>query len=836
METHIRHRIDLNRSTFVVAIAQLSGPFPDGKHKTVINDRETLAWKSLDDMRSRLEKVYTILDELSGVPLKPDIVVFPEYSFPVQKALPELQKRANEYNFIIVGGSDSIWQPNLVEIFNQSPIIIPHRQEPLWVTKRVVSQWEEGLVDEPANITQPILTWEVDGREFWISTHICLDFSLATDDFKTGGGLFLVPMTSPDVMSFLGWGDALLRLPGGTATVLCNSVGEFAKGQSGVVAVNAGGKPFQAAFEMSTTKEQVGVFEINLQHLSPPKKTLTKQKVFPLTRRYLYDVETILGGVQFLEVSLPEEGIRKRGVINPGIFSAVLGKKMRMAFLNVPQYAEVGKSVAGKDYEVLAVLGKEDLMVTHLADDRYDMIFDVTQAINWIGINNVTITMQNLPELNVDNFPHFRVDAYYKVLGVSVDEDARRAFGSSDKAFPNFTDIEKIFKLGERWDHSDVNDEERRRFLANKWILDITETFPGNINAAMTISLQHARGEIKAHLQAKFEEKVVPALLDETQVTSLYRGISPGLGIDYVLRLSIDLTDGFSGLYELIEKVHALSLAERLKADTTTYIVVKKLAQLSLSKSILVTKLSRDKGYRDNRIIPHLTEDERVRLTYQSEKEQLEFIDLFRPVDEGVEKINHLGQDAEEKRLFRRRLIGGLFNKNFDSLREMHDQVQAKVERILSTFIRDFIAEDDFKQLKVKESIQSQRAKTQLNYGEKIKVVARYVEEGGQGGDFLPTFLRDFVNEEDFAQLKERVGVSSQKSKAQLSDTEKAKIAARYIEEMGLLSSVRELNSTNKVRNAFAHGDAEQRITLEEFTATIVNYCNFIHAWKRTQK
>jgi hypothetical protein len=824
------YRINLKSTKVVVAIAQLAGPFPDGKHKTVINDRETLAWKSLEDMRSRLEKVYTILDELSEVPLKPDIVVFPEYSFPVQRALAELQKKADQYNFIIVGGSDSIWQPNSVKIFNQSPIIIPAREGPLWVTKRAVSQWEEGLVDEPADVTQPVLTWETDGQEFWISTHICLDFSLAPDDFKNGGGLFLVPMTSPDVMSFLGWGDALLRLPGGTATVLCNSVGGFAKGQSGVVAVNPGGKPFQAAFEMSTTREQVAVLELNLQHLSPPRKTPTRQRVYPLMRRYLYDLETILGGIQFHQVASPDEGIKKRGVINPEIFSAVLRKKMRMAFLKVSNYAEAEDRLRGKDYEALAILGKEDLMVTHLADDRYDMIFDVTQAITWIGINNDTITMQNLHELNYDNFPHFRVDAYYKVLGVPVDEDARRAFSSRDKVFPNFSDIEKIFKLGERWDHPDVTDEERKRCLANKWILNIRETSPGDTNAVMTISLQLARGQLKPHLLAKFEERVVPELVESPHVTSLYRGSSPGLGIDYVARLNCDL----GSISSLQSRLYELALLERLRIDVTTFIVHKKLSRLSLSKSILVTTLSRDKAYRDQRIIPHLTDDERVRLTYQSEKEQLQFIDLFRPIDEGIEKINHLGLNADEKRLFRRKLTRGLLNKDFDSLREVHDRLQAQVEIFLSTFIKDFITEEDFKQLKAKESVQSQRTKTQLNYSEKVRLVARHIEEARHGVDFLTAFLRDFLNEEDFTHLKDREHVPLQKSKTQLSDQEKIMIAARYIEEIGFLSSLKELNSTFKVRNAFAHGDAEQRITLEEFTTTIVNYCNFIHAWDKS--
>jgi hypothetical protein len=733
-------------------------------------------------MKARLEKVYGILDELTQLPLKPDIVVFPEYSFPVKQALAQLHKKADDHGFIIVGGADSFWQSDSAEILNQSPIILPGRPEPIWVTKRLVSQWEEGMVDEPTQTKNPIIVWEVNGREFWISTHVCLDFSLASEDFKEGGGLFIVPMASPDVMTFLGWADVLLRLPRGTASVLCNCVGGGAKGQSGVVAVNSGGKPFQAALELSSTKEQVSIFELDLEHLSPPKKTPTKQKVFPLVRRFLYDLESILGVIQLQEVPSPDQAIRKRGVINPAIFSAVLGKKMRMAFLNVPQYAAVRKSVEGKDYEVLAILGKEDLMVTHLADDRYDMIFDVTQAVNWIGINNDTVTINNLNELEEDNFPHFRVDAYYKVLGIPVNETDREILDSKEKPFPNFAEIGKIFKLGERWEDADVTDDERTQFLRNRWILDITETSPGNINAVMTIRLQLARSEIKAHLLAKFEERVVPELIRNPQVTSLYRGSSPGLGIDYVLRLSLDLSQGFNSLYELIDRVHDLSLDERLKADTTTYVVVKKLAQLSLSKAILVTKLSRDKRYRDKRIIPHLSNEERVRLTYQSEKEQLEFIDLFRPVDEALIKVGQLGLDHDAKSVLFRRLTSGLLNRDYDALREVHDLLQMRVERALSNFAKDQITDDQFRRLKNHEGLQSHKSKSQLNYSEKIKLVSVHIEE----------------TQNDSVQL----------------------------------SLVKDLIPTNKVRNAFVHTDADQRITLDEFKESVVIYCGFIHGWK----
>jgi predicted amidohydrolase len=778
----IRVPINLTTSKIVVAVAQVAGPLPNGKFKAVVNDRETLAWKSLDDMRTRLEKAYAILDTLSVSSLKPDIVVFPEYAFPVQKALGELQVRADKYNFIIVGGADSIWQPNSTDIFNQSPIVIPGHEQPVWVTKRLVSQWEEGLVDEPGEINQPLLTWAVNGSVFWISTRISLDFSLALEEFRLGGGLFIVPMCSPDVLSFLGWADALLRFKGGTATVLCNCVGGETKGQSAVVAVNPGGKPFQAALELSRTKEQVSVVEIDLQHLAPPRKTSPTNR-FPLGRSFRYDLETMLGGIHLQAEAIGADGgVAKRGVINPAIFSAVLGKTMRIAFLNVLNYAEVETKLEGKDYEALAILGGSDLMVTHLADDRYDMIFDVTQAISWIGIRGETVTGQDLNGFDEDDFPHFRVDTYYKLMGVPVSETDRGIFRSRDQYFPSFTEIEKVFKLGQNWEHPDVTDEERTRFLHNRLILDVTPLIPGDINAVMTIRLQHHRTENKAYLLAKFQTVVLPELIANDQVTSVLGGSSPGLGIDYVVRLSCDI----GTISRLQYQLHDLARSERIIVDTTTYIVHKKLSRLSLPKAILVTKLSRDKRYRDRRIMPHLMNDERVRLTYQPEREQLEFIDLFRPVDEALDKIEYLRLGDDKKNILLRRLTSGLFNKDFDLLREVHDPLQTRVEKTLSAFIRNEIGEKEFEELKAEVNVPSQKTKTQLNYSEKIKITVRHIEE-----------------------------------------TEN--------ESLDRLTSVKGLISTSQVRNVFAHNEFE-RITVKQFTETVVNYCHFLYGWDEGPK
>lgn len=788
MANQKKHQIDLNKTKIIVAVAQISGPLPDGIHKSVTEDsRETLQWKSLADMDARIEKVCGILDELSKNAQKPDFVIFPEYSFPVKRAFAKLQDKANEYGFIIIGGADSIKQSDSGEIFNQSPIIIPNRKE-VWVTKRVVSQWEEGLIDEPPeDWKHPLLVWEVDGFEYWISTHICLDFSTAANDFTQGGGLFFVTMSSPDVQSFLGWADGLLRLENGTATVLCNSVGEIFKGQSSVVIVDPQGKAFKAAFELSSNKEQIAIIEIDLQKLSPSKKTPINKHSYPLGKRYIYDLQMVNGNVNFHHLpETSEEKTLKRGVINPSIFYDVLGKKLRMAFLNVPQYTDVEKSVEEKEYEVLAILGKEDVMITHLAADRYDMIFDVTEAISWIGIKGDTITRKNLDELEEDNFPHFRVDTYFKVLGKEVTDENRKVF-SKGKPFPTFQDIEKIFKLGQDWEDENVSPEERTKFLERKWILDVSTISPGQINAIMTISIKHAHGDKKANLLTIFEEEVMPILIDDSEVTSVYKGVSPGLGIDYLVRLSLKLNDGFQHLYETIRQIHNLSIDERLIVDSTTYIVVHGLAKLSLPKAILVTNLPKEaKGYRDKRIIPYLSEDERVGLLYQPEQDQLKLIDLFQPIDIALEKINYLDYIGEDKNVYLKRLVRGIFNNSFDLLKEVHDPLQLVVERLLTNFINEEISDEIFTEIKSKDNkLPSQKAKKQLSYTEKILVIKNFAESSSNNEDMM-----------DLTAL---------------------------------------LSPTTSRRNIFVH-DRNDEFEIEKDVPCLSSYCEFIDGWKEFQR
>jgi hypothetical protein len=765
--------IHLPSSKVVIAIAQIEGPFPNGKQRVVVEGRETLGWRSLADIESRLNKASAILDALATSSLRPHIVVFPEYSLPVQQAVPRLQQHADRHGFIILGGGDMVQQQGSSEILTQSPIFVPGRKNPIWITKNVISKWEDGLVDEPTKQTQHLLTWKADGNKYWISTSLSLDFSLAQKWTRRGGGLFLISMCSPDVISFRGWADTLLRLPGGTATIMCNCVGQSVAGQSGVVAVDATAHPFQTVFELSENREQVAVFEIECRHLSVPTRT-RKDMVFPVGARQFYDLDVSSDGTRLRPAATAKTDVSAtRGVINPTIFD-VLGKKMRIAFLNVLQHAGIEEKVTGQDFEVLAVFGRENLIVTHLGIDRYDMIYDITQTVNWVGLNGSAATAQDLDQIDEDRFPHFRVDRYYKVLGIPVDGASRVAFGSRESSFPTFQDITTIFKLGQQWENEEVSDEDRALFLRNRWILGTTKRGPAEISAVITFKLGPTSFENKFHLLAMFEERLIPHLSQASQVTSVYGGVSSGLEIDYIARVSCDL----QSLSSLEQSIHQLALDSRLLLTLESHIIKKRLSTLSLSKAVLVTNIpSGVKRFRDRRIVPYLSHNERVKLVYESESEQSEFIERFRAVDEALDEIKYLHLESNAKLTLLRNLASGILSADYHLLREVHDQLQTRVERTLTRLIQEEISNEDFKLLTSQLNVPAQKPKTQLTFAEKIKITGSYFDNINN----QPTFL----------------------------------------------AVINDLLQTLKVRNALVHNDFE-RLTIEECVQALVTYCKFI--------
>ena len=347
--------LKLGKSQLTVALVQIEAAFPDDKIKTVVDGRETFSWRSLDGIHRRTAKVLSILDFIHREHPETDVVVFPEYSIPLLNAIEALQRKADQHGTIIIAGSDNIADKANGLIMNRSPIVLPGR-EPVWVSKRELSQWEVGYVDSPpTEITNPVLSWSIDDRRFWLAVDVCLDASFLISDeihLDPNPGMYIVPMCSREVTTLRTYADTLLRADGGRAVVLCNAVGEFAGGSSCVMAVTPGGRLLQPALELSESDEQLAIVELDYSQFAPRRKTSVTTRSAVGARRK-YNIRSTLEDIQILPFH-ESTALLARGVVNPLLYS-LFGKTLRVAFLEIEKYAELAKMSYGDDFEILAI-------------------------------------------------------------------------------------------------------------------------------------------------------------------------------------------------------------------------------------------------------------------------------------------------------------------------------------------------------------------------------------------------------------------------------------------------------------------------------------------------
>ena len=724
-------KLDLDKSNLVIAMAQLEGPIPRGKRKVVINGRESYEWTSLDETSARLQKAYSILKFLNTFPKKVDLVVFPEYSLPLEddEAIVTLQGLSTEYNQVIVAGADTIRQPNSSLILNQSAIFIPAEEEPIWVTKRQLSRWETGYVDSPEQVSVPVFTWEEGRDHYWMRVYICSEFPLVVQEIPTSGsepdlgmnrgpGLLIVPMCSPEVHSFRTYADLLLRREEGTATILCNCIGETgAVGFSSVITVLPDGRSLQPALELRDNAEAVAVFELDLKGLAPHKKSRIGERG-AVGNRYLYDVQTMPDGFGLVaqepdsETSVEIE----KGVINPAIFD-LFGKKMRVSFLSVHNYAETQKRVKDLGFEVLAVLGQHDLIVTHIHEASYDMVIDIKQAID---------LRSYIQSPHHESLPYFQVYDYYKVLGVPIGPEEQTVF-EGFRALPTEDELVQILTLGNNWNDESVSAEVREVFLNKKWILACTTRKPADINAIMTIYIHQATGSDLTERIELFKENVLPIIIRKTVVTSVYSGIGRNMEAHFVLRLTTDP----KSLFTLINEIYQVSLEARVLISTMTYVVIEKLSTLSLRDACLLTVLpSGLKIYRDNHFLPLLTEENKKRARYMPQETQTSILGHFKKLEAA---INFLGEPDWLERFrenIMKKFATGLLLNDFVILRDPHDILHGRVEDALLAVASESISDEQLDDWRAELNIKPGKTMLKMTMYERIALINRGVEEG----------------------------------------------------------------------------------------------------------
>lgn len=345
-------------------------------------------------------------------------------------------------------------------------------------------------------------------------------------------------------------------------------------------------------------------------------------------------------------------------------------------------------------------------------------------------------------------------------------------------------ELTDILRLGSKWDDEEVSESDRSRFLKRRWILETTTNQPGKISSVMTISLDYTSGH-STEVHRDFEERVLPALISKNEITSLYRGRPQNLSMHYVLRITSDI----DLLFALIDEVHEIASNARVLVTTTTYVVVKKMSNLSLEKAILLPTIPIDEAnYRNNHILSRLSEEDRVRAIYLPQGEQRLYIERFRTVEGAISNLGDRQWLQGRLKNALNDLAKGLLHEDFAELKEAHDLLQNKVERLLVELIEKEVTDSDLDAWRGSINIQPGKKKNLLTYVERIRLAAKTIEERKLNDDKL--------------------------------------------------ADVRSLTSTREIRNALAHGDWEERkaegkISIVSYVDALIIYCAFISKWEK---
>lgn len=707
--------LPINTDSLTVAVIQLESSFPNGKHVSVIGGRQTFAWRSLVDMDARIRKACQIIRCLQKQHPKIDLFIFPEYSLPVERALTDLQTISQETGAVIIAGADNIVQPGGDIIYVQSYIILPGR-DPYVVTKATLSKWEQGFVDTPSSVTNPIFSWQGNESRYSLAVFPCVDLLLASRALEklpnTHPGVIVSPMCSPDMDTFRIHSDYLLRNEQGMAVLLANCIGEGACGRSAIHAVTAEGTTLHPALELPEV-EAAAVCEIRCNHLVPPRKTVPGLPE-ALGRRHVY---TIRSAGDALTVSLIDNAAPagQRAVMNPALFD-ISRKKMRMAFLEVDEFAKVADGVHNAKFEVLAILGQHDIAVTHLHEDEYELIVDINQKIPGRRVRH---SGPDSSQEDSKTFPHFEVEVFHKVLGVPVSDEDRGVFERANAQFPTTEELVRIMALGDDWHAPNVTDDDRETFTRNRWILTNTTIQPGKIDAMMTLHLNYADAGITNRLAA-FTERVLPALINKPQVTSIYRGTGHSVAMHFVLRISASK----ESLFNLIDEIHKLATREKILITTSTYLVMKKLSSLDLAAACLSESLMpRDAYYWARVIAPLLSAEEIERAKQIPIFRRTTFISTFIQLKNSVQEIANKPWANRREEFLKRAALGFLFD-DLLAVRDLHNLLQERAEKVLTDEIaQQKISEDDLNNWRKLLSIPGGKSIAALTYAERLRLL-----------------------------------------------------------------------------------------------------------------
>ncbi|MBU1707345.1 hypothetical protein KKB28_05460 [bacterium] len=776
------HNLPFKSHKLIIAMVQLEGPEPSGKIVAVSDDgRDRYMWKSMDEVNRRVDKSISVIDEICKQHLEPNVVVFPEYSIPLLQAVDPLQKKANEYDIVIVAGSDTV-PVGKRSVFSQTAVIVPHSDEPIMIHKRHLSKWEleKGRVDTYEDLPRPLFKWKIEEQEYYLSIYQCLDFTFWPNDppLRDQALIVLVPMCTPDLDTMHVYADTLLWQDGGRIVVLPNCVGGSFPGRSSVFAVTPLGKRLKPAIELPMDIECFAVFDINCDSMVTSLRTPQNPKS-PLGKVVACGLDFSSHGtrVHLMDLQREQEESVSRAVVNPALFNHC-DRTLGITFFSIESYGELkDEDIRRLGFECYAVLGHSDIITTHLYSHDTDLVFDILKTMPWRIPAMEKVAESDVKE--IESFPYFKVRTFHKVLGVRVPSKDINTFNINP---PTDDEIAKILTLAKNWNTEEVSNSERADFRAKRWILGRSDIIPGEINAIMTIFLDHPKNGRQP--MDDFNRRVMPTLVQNHRVTSIFEGESHKMYVHYVLRI----TTSVESLFSLIEEIHTLATKEKLILRTNTYVVVKKWSDLDLVKALSRRGLPKaDHNYLMEHILPVFTEDDRDYLAGLPSEDQAEFIERLRYLDTNCKSLKQQSWLSERLTDFNRELTRGMFHLDFGILKIPHDMLQSRVETIIREEIKNRLEENQLDELR--ESLNISKGKTlgTLTYTERLKVMSRVVAESAGYAQDLKNSIADLYE------------------------------------------------NTVVVRNALNHTDWE-KLSIDMYIKAILSYTEFLRVWNKANK
>jgi hypothetical protein len=692
-----------------IAVVQLAGS-QSVRKPAFVSGRDTFVWPAGEEVPERCRKAERILAHIAETYPGVNLVILPEYSLPIEPLLTKLQRFADHHRVVIIAGSDT-FPSSRGKIYNQCPVFIPNHKNPVWVRKRDLAPAETGPVDAFEN-HNPVFRWKANGIHYWFSIHIGRDFkpiNMEAVQSIAAPGFFVVPMSSSDVPIMRTYADELLSSELGRAAILCNTADSYSSGNSSVMAMTAHGQPLSPVIEIPKQNEHLLIFELDCAKLAAQRKQ--RARIDPIG--YPYHLVPIVRSALTYDF-LPEIGSSETsiGIINPELFQS-RGVQMRMAFLAVPNYTEIVEKMSDRHFEILAVLGQEDIVVSHLGS-KLELAYDLKP----IGAH-FSSDLDGSDE-NEERLPYFEVHTYFKVLGHEVTKTDRVAFRRGTQPDPNEEELAAIFALGRNWNTTAVHEDQKRLFLERRWILGDTREIPGEISAIMTLTLDQATSH-HSKVFDTFEQGVLPEIVKRSEVKTVFAGFSIKSRMDYVLRINIDL----KGIYPLIEFVHRTATAHRILVTTTTYVVVNKISSLALEEACS----SADAG-REHFVYYHLWKrlESSAKRSFKdlSAAEQNNVIHLFDRAERvlltfpGASAAEQEVESTKALELLAEALVTASAHRFGDSFNKLHGMAERQLDEQLT-----FLAPAEIEKLasEVVPPLPAGKVAKKMTYGEKIRVL-----------------------------------------------------------------------------------------------------------------